>query len=355
MKKYYFKILLFLLVLGVFVYYITDNFDTIQHTLNVTLSQSVGYLFVAIVLFAFAYALMSMMNKTIFDMMKIRRTLWEMIILQMQSLTVNVLIPSAGISVGIMFADDAKERGESGTAAVTAIMLALLLDYSSIATMITVAMVYILLRGSLSPLIYIPAVALYALSFGIFLLIFLSGRNKSFLRKFLVLARKIFNGVTGIFKIKPFGGGSAIDDFIQELTNTYNAVRSNKAGLYRAFGYMLGSRTVHLVAIYIIFISLGITPFFSVVLSGYAIGMMFAVISPTPNGVGFVEGSMAFAYTTMGVPGAAAATVTLIYRGFSFWLPLLIGFFALQRKHLLSLIRMQRDKSFDSDFTDKLE
>jgi uncharacterized membrane protein YbhN (UPF0104 family) len=40
----------------------------------------------------------------------------------------------------------------------------------------------------------------------------------------------------------------------------------------------------------------------------------------------------------LGLPGAAAATVALIYRGFSFWLPLMFGFIVLQKNHLLRLM-----------------
>ena len=40
---------------------------------------------------------------------------------------------------------------------------------------------------------------------------------------------------------------------------------------------------------------------------------------------------MALVYTSLGVPGATAVLAALTFRGLTFWLPLLIGFFLLQR------------------------
>ena len=64
--------------------------------------------------------------------------------------------------------------------------------------------------------------------------------------------------------------------------------------------------------------------------AGYAIGFVFWVVSPTPQGIGVVEGVMALVYTSLGVPAPAVLAV-LTFRGLTFWLPLLIGFFLLHR------------------------
>ena len=38
--------------------------------------------------------------------------------------------------------------------------------------------------------------------------------------------------------------------------------------------------------------------------AGYAMGFVFWVVSPTPQGIGVVEGVMALVYTSLGVPAA---------------------------------------------------
>ena len=59
--------------------------------------------------------------------------------------------------------------------------------------------------------------------------------------------------------------------------------------------------------------------------------VLFYIVSPTPGGLGFVEGALILVLTSLGVPQAGATVVTLAYRGITFWLPFLLGFVALRR------------------------
>ena len=64
--------------------------------------------------------------------------------------------------------------------------------------------------------------------------------------------------------------------------------------------------------------------------AGFSIGVLFQIVSPTPMGIGIVEAAMTFALTSLTVPIEAASVITIVFRGFTLWLPLLYGFFALQ-------------------------
>jgi uncharacterized membrane protein YbhN (UPF0104 family) len=59
--------------------------------------------------------------------------------------------------------------------------------------------------------------------------------------------------------------------------------------------------------------------------------MLFVNISPVPQGIGIVEGTMTLVYTSLGVPSGPALVVTLAFRGLSFWLPFALGFGFLRR------------------------
>ncbi|WP_411816068.1 lysylphosphatidylglycerol synthase transmembrane domain-containing protein [Hyphococcus sp. DH-69] len=69
--------------------------------------------------------------------------------------------------------------------------------------------------------------------------------------------------------------------------------------------------------------------FIAVVLASVA-----ATIAPIPMGLGSFEGGMIATLTAAGVDVENALTATLIYRGLSLWLPLLPGFFIIQREML---------------------
>lgn len=69
--------------------------------------------------------------------------------------------------------------------------------------------------------------------------------------------------------------------------------------------------------------------FISIVLASVA-----ATIAPVPMGLGTFEGGMIAALSVLGVSVEDALTATLIYRGLALWLPLLPGFFIIQREML---------------------
>ncbi len=75
-----------------------------------------------------------------------------------------------------------------------------------------------------------------------------------------------------------------------------------------------------------------------IALFGYAIATLLYAVSPVLRGIGVVELSLTYTLVQYGVPQQAAVAITLYYRFFEFWLPLLLGLGAfLTRKDNLLL------------------
>ncbi len=60
-------------------------------------------------------------------------------------------------------------------------------------------------------------------------------------------------------------------------------------------------------------------------LFSYAIATLLYAVSPVLRGIGAVELSLTYTLVQYGVPRQAAVAITLYYRFFEFWLPLLLG------------------------------
>lgn len=81
------------------------------------------------------------------------------------------------------------------------------------------------------------------------------------------------------------------------------------------------------------FRAFGESPAPAVLVQGFFIGMLGNLL-PMPGGVGGVEGGMIGAFVAFGVGGGLAVVAVLVYRGFTFWLPMLpgvIAYFQLRR------------------------
>ncbi len=77
--------------------------------------------------------------------------------------------------------------------------------------------------------------------------------------------------------------------------------------------------------VYIAMIALGIDPSLSGALMGYIISVVFLIISPFLRGLGPVEVSMTYILIQFGFSSVQAIAITLMYRFFEFWLPLVAG------------------------------
>jgi uncharacterized protein (TIRG00374 family) len=188
--------------------------------------------------------------------------------------------------------------------------------------------------NSLTAQVYIPAVIFFLLTFGIYLLSFLARTARPFLNKiFGLLCRFIIAPILKLFK-KKTKVEEHIGSFIDELKEVNKYIVKNPGRLLEIVLLALAAHFMRLLTLYVVFVSLGVEPLYRVVLAGYAIGALFVVVSPTPNGVGFVETSMALVFSSLGIPLPVATTATIIYRAFEFWIPFGIGFFLLQRNRI---------------------
>jgi uncharacterized protein (TIRG00374 family) len=69
------------------------------------------------------------------------------------------------------------------------------------------------------------------------------------------------------------------------------------------------------------------------IIAGFSIAYLFFVVSPTPSGIGVVEGIMPIALASLGVDWSQAVVITLTYRTVTFWLPFGIGAWAFRSLH----------------------
>jgi uncharacterized protein (TIRG00374 family) len=65
-------------------------------------------------------------------------------------------------------------------------------------------------------------------------------------------------------------------------------------------------------------------------IAAFSIGYLFLIVSPTPAGIGTVEGALTLALSTMYIPMGSAVVIALAYRGITFWVPLAFGGIALR-------------------------
>jgi phosphatidylglycerol lysyltransferase len=335
MKGKIFKILFGLFILAAVVVYFYYNLPTILETFNTTYEHLTGILGLAIFVGLSAYIFVTYTNILIFNrLLGLKRGFKEMLRLQLLSLTTNVLIPSGGFSGAMVYADDAKDRGESRAKATIGGVVYVLIEYSSICIILTLLIAYHLLAGVFGGYVLLPAIFFFSLTGFIYWFMFVASSRASFARKILVKILKFGNKIIKKLIKKSLDIDKIAQKVLNEIARTVAILKKDPKHMIQAIGVNLTNHFLKLFSLFLVFYSLGITLKPQVIIAGYAIGVLVTVFSPTPNGVGFVEGAMVLVYSTWGVPASVATTATIIYRGFEFWMPFFGGLYLLQKSRI---------------------
>lgn len=106
------------------------------------------------------------------------------------------------------------------------------------------------------------------------------------------------------------------------------AVNVRNYQLGGAVVFSLGVELCGMFHVYIAMLALGMPPSFGAAAAAYIIAVLMMVVSPFLKGLGFVELSMVYVLEQFGYTTTQAVSITVLFRVFEFWLPLLAGFIA---------------------------
>ena len=95
--------------------------------------------------------------------------------------------------------------------------------------------------------------------------------------------------------------------------------------LWITLWFSIGIEILGVVHLYIAMLALGFEPSWPAAFIGYIIMVLILIASPFLRGLGAIEVSLTYILGQFGFPIIAAASITLLYRFFEFWLPLIAG------------------------------
>jgi phosphatidylglycerol lysyltransferase len=101
--------------------------------------------------------------------------------------------------------------------------------------------------------------------------------------------------------------------------------------------FSIGIEILGIVHLYVAMLALGFEPSLPAAFIGYIVLVLILVASPFLRGLGAIEVSLTYILGQFGFPIIAAASITLLYRFFEFWLPLIAGIvsFISRRNHII--------------------
>lgn len=314
-----------------FVWLVISRFNEIQN-LGRTLAQGqLQWVVVAILLQMAYFITFAASYQAAFATVEVRSRVLELVPVVFGSLFVNVVAPAGGSAGAALFVDDATQRGESSARAAAGTMLQLVADFGAFTLVLVVGLTYLFLQRHLEAYEVVGAILLFLITLGWSGILTLGLWRPTMLRRLLTWFHHLVNGLAGrIGRLNPLEQDWA-QTTAAEFTEAALAISRHPQELFRTLAVALAAHLVDIASLFALFLAfnqpIGLGP----LVAGFAMGILFWVVSITPQGIGVVEGVMVLVYTSLGIPAATATVVVLAFRGLTFWLPFMLGFLLLRR------------------------
>lgn len=279
---------------------------------------------------ALYFVFFAWMFQVAFSIVGVQSRVMRMVPVVLGAIFVNTLAPSGGTAGLALYADDAARRGQSGVQAAEGALLATVIDFFAFAVILLAGMGNLLAHGDLHAY-EVAAAALLTLvaATQVGALILALGHPKSLRRALGFLQRTIEKTFRHFHKLSPIGTEWA-EATTARLGDAAQRFRTHPARIARAFIIGVASNAVSIGGLYFLFRAFDQSATLGVLVSAYAMAILFLNVSPVPQGLGIVEGLMTLVLTSLGVPASPALAITLAFRGMSLWIPILLGFLLLR-------------------------
>jgi uncharacterized protein (TIRG00374 family) len=263
--------------------------------------------------------------RAIFRIMGIGESLWHMIKLSSAANFFNIVAPSGGLGGLVLFYDDARKNGYSTARATVSGALFVLFDYAGFLVVLALGLAVLFRQNHLGWPEVIASGLLFLAASGLAGLLYLGTRSAMLLGDVLAWLAGAVNWVVRPFIHRDYLSRGRAYTFAEEATDGVNLLKNRPRALLLPFLLALSNKALLVSVLYLVFLSFGIPFTVGTVIAGFSMGYLFLIVSPTPSGIGVVEGVMTLSLHTLGVALDSAAVIVLAYRGFTFWAPFLAG------------------------------
>ncbi len=238
---------------------------------------------------------------------------------------VNIVAPMGGMSGMAVLIAEARRRNQPVGRVSTAAALVILYDYAAFLLVLALGLIVLFRRNQLEPAEVVASLILLGIAAGIATLVFLGMRSANHLARALRWLASGINHLLRPFLHREYLHLHRADEFAHDAAEGLRQLRSSRGNLLMPLALAMSGKALLISILFMIFMAFRQPFSVGTLIAGFSIAYLFLIISPTPSGIGFVEGILTLTLASLRVPLAAAAVIALAYRGITLWLPLAYG------------------------------
>ena len=247
---------------------------------------------------------------------------------------VNVVMPTAGMGGVALFAAEAHRRGHPSGKVTVAAALFLLLDQAAFLVILALGLMVLARRndldaGEISASFFLLTIAL---CYGFIL--YLGYRSEQRLGNLLAKFARAVNKIVLLFRKEKYLSEARAHEFAHEIADGFSGLTEKPSSLVRPILWGIFDKGLLMLILIFSFLSFEVRFSAGTIIAGFSLAYLFLIVSPTPSGIGIVEGLMPIALTSLNVNWSQAVVITLVYRAVTFWFPLAFGAWTFRTLHI---------------------
>lgn len=266
--------------------------------------------------------------KVIYRILGVEEKLGRLILLATAANFINIVAPSAGIGGVAVFISEARSREYSAGRVTVASTLFVLFDYIGFLFILALGFVVLIRRDRVTTPEITASIIIVVIALAIVTMLILGARSEQLLGAILSRIAMTINKIVKPFRSKhssEYLSPQRAHTFAHEIAEGVKEIKRSSKDLIFPVLLAINSKVLMILLLFFVFLAFSVPVSIGTLIAGFCVSFLFMIVSPTPSGIGFVEGFLTLALSSFYIPLGTAAVLTLAYRGFTFWLPLLIG------------------------------
>ncbi len=301
------------------------SFSELQNVLATLQRANPWFLALALVVQTLWFLVLGWIFQSIYAALGLKENIPRLTLVAAAGSFVSIVTPSAGVGGLALFVADGRSRGLASGKVTLAGALYVLMDQAAFLCVLAVAMVVLIRRNNLGAGEVSAALILLGIACGLAFLLYLGYRSAERLGEALARIVRLINRIIRPILRRDYLSEARAHAFAFEIGEGLSSLPERPRSLIRPFVLSLANKVLLMGVLICSFLSFDVPFTAGTIVGGFAIAYLFLIVSPTPSGIGVVEGIMALALKSLRVEFSQAVIITLAYRGITFWLPLAVG------------------------------
>jgi glycosyltransferase 2 family protein len=328
MKKFFVAVMLFL---GIAI--VVLSFGELETILETLKHAHLQYLFLAVVIQFIWFISSGRMYQSVFHLLGVHESTFTLSRIATAANFINVVAPTAGMGGVALFASEARRRGHAAGKVTVAAALFLLLDQAAFLVVLSFGWIILIRRNDLDASEISASLFLIGIAIAYAFVLYLGYRSEEKLGNLLAKMARRINRIVIFFSKKEYLSEVRAHEFAHEIADGFSGLTEKPSSLVRPILWGIFDKGLLMLILTFAFLSFEVPFSVGTIVAGFSLAYLFLIVSPTPSGIGIVEGIMPIALSSLNVNWSQAVVITLTYRAVTFWLPLAVGAWTFRSLH----------------------